>query len=99
LITQNTGLTDRLNAATSELKRIQEVSADAVEIATKNQRLEGEVQQLLLQLDDIRIQNEDLKDQSQRLNKMIGGGFILLGLFLGWVLSISGRRSRDSWGS
>lgn len=99
IISQNTSLTDRLKTVVTELKEIKVVSADAVNIARKNQRLEGEVQQLLLQLDDIRIQNEDLKDQSDRLNTLFGGGLILLGLFLGWVLSISGRRSRNSWGS
>jgi len=99
LIAQNTTLTERITNSQAELKRIREVSADAVNLSTRNQQLEGEVQQLLLQLDDIRIQNEDLKDQSNRLNKLFGAGLILLGLFLGWVLSISGRRSRNSWGS
>jgi len=99
LISENSELTEQLSSTTVELKKIQDVSANAVNISTKNERLEAEVQQLLLQLDDIRIQNEDLKDQSQRLNKLIGGGFVVLGIFLGWILSISGRRSRNSWGS
>jgi hypothetical protein len=52
-----------------------------------------------LQLDDIRIQNEVLKDNSERVRNLLGIGILLLGLFLGWVLSISGRRNRNSWGS
>ena len=99
LITQNTSLTEKLANVSKELKRIKEVSADSVNLSIKSQQLEGEVQQLLLQLDDIRIQNEALKDQSNRLNNLIGAGLILLGLFLGWVLSMSGRRNRNSWGS
>lgn len=99
LITQNTELSERLNVVESELMQIKKVSADAVNLSTQNQRLEGEVQQLLLQLDDIRIQNEDLKDQSDRMQNIMGAGLVLFGLFLGWILSISGRRGRDSWGS
>lgn len=99
LIDQNTGLSELLNIAEAELTEIKKVSADAVNLSLQNQRLEGEVQQLLLQLDDTRIQNEDLKDQSDRMQNMMGAGLVLLGLFLGWILSISGRRNRNSWSS
>lgn len=99
LISQNADISERLSVVSEELDRIKKVSADAVNIASQNQRLEGEVQELLLQLDDVRILNEDLKDQSNRMQTMIGGGFVLTGLFLGWILSISGRKNRNSWGS
>lgn len=99
LISQNATLTERLSSSDKELKQIKEVSADAVNLAAQNVRLESEVQQLLLQLDDIRIQNEDLRDQSDRMQNILGAGLVLLGVFLGWVLSISGRRGRNTWGS
>ena len=99
LIAQNLSLTNAEQSATMELENIMEMSADVVRISSQNQELESEVQQLLLQLDDIRIQNEALRDNSERTRNLLGIGVLLLGLFLGWVLSISGRRNRNSWGS
>ena len=75
------------------------MSSDAVNIANKNSKLETEVQQLLLQLDDIRIQNKSLKDQSEQQWFMLGVGAIVLGLFLGWLLSKRSGSRRQSWGS
>lgn len=99
LIEQNTQLAERISKVDEELTLIKKVSGEAVNLASQNQKLESEVQQLLLQLDDVRIQNQDLKDQSGRMQNILGGGLVLVGLFLGWVLSISGRRGRNSWGS
>ena len=99
LISENVRLTDVANKASKELKNIKSISGDVINISAHNQKLESEVQQLLLQLDDIRIQNEALKDNSERVRNLLGVGILLLGLFLGWVLSISGRRNRNSWGS
>lgn len=99
LIEQNLNLTNRLATISDDLARIKEAAGNAVNLATQNERLESEVQQLLLQLDDVRIQNETLKDQSDRMDRLITVGILLLGLFLGWVLSISGRRRRNSWGA
>ena len=99
LIRQNTDLTGTLAQTRDELQRITEAAGNAVNLASQNQKLESEVQQLLLQLDDIRIQNEALKDQTNRIDNLITAGILLLGLFLGWVLSISGRRRRNSWGA
>ena len=98
LITQNTTLTDQYRKTKEELDNIKRVSADAVNLAEKNNKLESEVQQLLLQLDDVRIQNETLKDQSDKRWFLLGVSAVLLGLFLGWVLSISRRQRRQSWG-
>ena len=99
LIAQNISITAKLKSTESELENIKRVSADAVGIANKNSKLEAEVQDLLLQLDDIRIQNKSLRDQSAQRWFMLGGGAILFGLFLGWLLSISKRPKRQSWGS
>lgn len=99
LITQNVSLTDELQRVKTELQEIKRVSGNVVQVAASNQKLETEVQQLLLQLDDIRIQNEALKDNSETIRNLIGAGLIVLGLFLGWILSISGRRSRGTWGA
>ena len=99
LIRLNTDLTDQLQKATTELTEIQRISGDSVKLAQKAAKLETEVQQLLLQLDDIRIQNETLKDQSAKRWYVLGGGTVLLGLLLGWILSIAKRPRRNSWGA
>ena len=99
LIRQNITLTNAVQKAVKELENIKEISGDVVSLSSKNQKLESEVQQLLLQLDDIRIQNETLKDNSSRVKNLLGVGILILGLFLGWVLSISGRSKRNSWAS
>ncbi len=99
LITQNTQLTNQYAEASMELEQIKAVSADAVNLSQRSAKLEIEVQQLLLQLDDIRIQNEVLKDQSAKRWFVLGVGAILIGLLLGWILSIAQRPRRQSWGA
>ncbi len=99
LITQNTRLTNEYKAASQELAEIKAVSADAVNLSQRSAKLESEVQQLLLQLDDIRIENEVLKDQSAKRWYVLGGGTVLIGLLLGWILSIARRPRRQSWGA
>jgi len=99
LITQNLNLTNQYRQSSEELARIKEVSADAVSLSERSAKLESEVQQLLLQLDDIRIQNEVLKDQSAKRWYVLGGGTVLIGLLLGWILSIARRPRRQSWGA
>ncbi|RBP53310.1 TIGR04211 family SH3 domain-containing protein [Arenicella xantha] len=99
LIQLNTSLTDQLQAATTELADIKKISGDSVNLAQRSRKLESEVQQLLLQLDDIRIQNEVLKDQSAKRWYVLGGGTVFIGLLLGWILSIAKRPRRQSWGA
>ncbi|MGK0375279.1 MAG: SH3 domain protein [Arenicella sp.] len=99
LILQNTQLTSQYEASSKELAQIKTVSADAVNLSQRSAKLETEVQQLLLQLDDIRIQNEVLKDQSAKRWFVLGVGAILIGLLLGWILSIAVRPRRQSWGA
>lgn len=97
LIKQNVELTQSYQRVSQELKTIKAVSEDAVNLADKNKELSKEVQQLLLQIDDVRIQNEALKDQSAKRWFMLGGSAILLGLFLGWLLSMSKGRRQRAW--
>lgn len=99
LISQNINLTDQLKTTSEELAQIKKVSKDAVNLSQRNTKLESEVQQLLLQLDDIRIQKEDLKDQSAKSWYALGGGTVFIGLLFGWILSIAKRPGRQSWGA
>lgn len=98
LIAQNIRLTGSFKAASEELATIKEVSADAVNLSQRSAKLEVEVQQLLLELDGIRIENQNLSDQKSKSWFVLGVGAILVGLLLGWILSIANRPQRQSWG-
>ena len=81
-----------------QLKKIRSASADAVGLSEANAKLEEEVRQLILQLDDIRIQNETMKDQSEKKWFALGASIVFLGIFLGWVLSrFKPRNRRGGW--
>lgn len=99
LIAQNTDLTNQLKTVSNELETIKRVSQDAVNIAAKNNNLEVEVQQLSLQIDELQMREKNAKEHIQQQWFLIGGGVALTFLFLGWVLSISRRPRRQSWGS
>jgi len=99
LIDQNLKLTNQLSTAEEKITKIEAASGNALSISERNQKLENEVQQLLLQLDDIRIQNQALKDNADYVRNLTMTGILVLGLFLGWILSRSGKRRRNSWGS
>lgn len=99
LIQQNIQLTEQVSANETELASIKEISGDVIQLVADNEKLESEVQELLLQIDDIRIQNETLKDNRETMRNLISAGLVMVGLFLGWILSISGRRNRGSWGA
>jgi len=81
-----------------QLEKIKLASADAVALSETNTKLEEEVRQLILQLDDIRIQNETMKDQSEKKWFALGASIVFLGIFLGWVLSrFKPRNRRSGW--
>ena len=98
LTSQNASLSSQLNTTSASLENIKKISGESVNLAERNEKLSTEVQQLLLQLDDIRIQNEVLKDQSAKRWFTLGCSAVLVGLLLGWILSIARRPRRQSWG-
>lgn len=98
LITENMNLATQLADAQATLEEVSQASGGAVELTEQNKQLNKEVQQLLLQLDDIRIQNDTLRDTSEQRTMMIAAALVLTGLFLGWLLSMAGRRrSGSNW--
>ena len=99
ILTENTELSTVLKSATEELNEIKKISRDAINISNRNKLLESEAQELHLQLDDMRIQNEALQDSADYVKNLTMVGILLLGLFLGWVLSRQGKQRRNSWGS
>jgi len=99
LTLQNSNLSSQLNATSTELQNIKRISGESVNLAERNEKLGSEVQQLLLQLDDIRINNQNLQDHNDKRWFMVGSMAVFGGLFFGWILSIARRPRRQSWGS
>ena len=96
LINENMSLATQLKESQDTIDEVSRASGGAVELSEQNKQLNKEVQQLLLQLDDIRIQNETLRDTSEQRTMMIAAALVLSGLFLGWLLSMAGRRRRNN---
>ena len=85
------------NKLAKELDYIKKVSANAINLDKKNQELLEQGEQLKISVDTLRAENERLQSNKDLNYIMIGGGLILLGLFLGWLLpKLSGRKS-DTW--
>lgn len=83
---------------TKKLEKITSASANVVSLSQTNIKLEEEVRQLILQQDDLRIQNETMKDQSDKKWFALGAIAVFVGTFLGWVLSrFKPRQWRSGW--
>ncbi|MFT5592946.1 MAG: SH3 domain protein [Oceanicoccus sp.] len=80
-----------------ELEHIKKVSANAINLDKKNQELLEQGEQLKITVDTLRAENSRLQNSKDVNYILVGGGLILLGLFLGWLFpKLSGRRS-DTW--
>ncbi len=99
LIEQNTQLSGDLQRVSQELTQIKRVSSDTVALAQRNERLEKEVIQIQLELDEMRILSDTFKDQKELRWFIYGGGTGFLGLLFGWILSRAKSPRRNSWGS
>lgn len=94
----NSALSESEGKQKKELEYIKKVSANAINLDKKNQELMERTENMKISLDTMKAENDRLRN-SQDLNYLIaGGGLVLLGLFLGWLLpKLSGKRS-DGWG-
>lgn len=99
LLFENTELSSSLKQTANELSEIKKISREAINLSGRNKHLESEAQELLLQIDDVRIQNQALQDNADYVKNLTMAGILLLGLFLGWILSRQGKQRRNSWGS
>jgi SH3 domain protein len=81
-----------------ELERIREISANALQLDSKNTKLTKRNQALEIQLESFTAENTRLKDNKERTFMIIGGGLIIFGIFLGLAIPAmrSGRKAA-SW--
>ncbi len=86
-----------LKKQSKELAHIKKVSANAINLDSKNNELMKQTEQLKITVDTLKADNERLQSSKDLNYILLGGLLILLGLFLGWLLpKISGKRG-DGW--
>ena len=99
LLEENTALKNDLTKTDEEFRKLKLISGNEIDLANSKQRLENDNRKLELKLDELRLENIALKDNADYVRNLTMTGILLLGLFLGWVLSRYGKQRRSSWGS
>ncbi len=84
----------------TQLEEIRSVATNAVNIADERNMLRQRVAALNGEVGELKLDNQDLRNQSERKWFMMGAGAIIVGILLGLILPrLRFRRRRDSWGS
>jgi len=90
-------MVDSKEAIETRYESLKNASGNAAVLSEKSSELETKVEQLVLQLDDMRIQNETLKDNSEKKSWVIGGSIMLFGVFFGAILTVLSSRRKRNW--
>lgn len=89
-------LQQQYDAATRELEHLRQTSARSIDIDQENQRLNESYQLLQTRADFLQAENDKLKNADRYNQWMYGGGLLLLGVILSFVLQGLGKRKRQS---
>lgn len=79
-----------------ELQQLRESSVRAVEIETENQQLHENYQLLQTRADVLQAENDFLKNTDRYNQWLFGGGLLLGGVLLSFILQGIGKRKRQS---
>lgn len=90
-------MVDGKEKAESRYNKLKLDSGNTASLSEKAAELETKVEQLVLQLDDMRIQNETLKDQSEKKSWTIGGAIALFGVLFGALITVLSGRKKRNW--
>ncbi len=83
-----------------ELAQIRRTAADAVSISEERDQLLKQVNTLNRQLEDVKLENQGLRDHSDKKWFISGAGVLAAGIALGLIIPrLRSRRRRDMWGS
>ncbi len=83
-----------------QLEDIRRAANDAINITNERNMLRKRVAALNGQVGELKLENHDLHNQSERKWFLMGAGAIIVGIVLGLILPrLRLRRRRDSWGS
>ncbi len=84
----------------AQLEEIRSAATNAVSIADERNMLRKRVAALNGEVGELKLDNQDLRNQSERKWFMMGAGAIIVGILLGLILPrLRFRRRRDTWGS
>lgn len=81
-----------------ELTRIRKTAANAVIIEDENKALQIKANEAEMAFEDLRQETHDIRSGAQQRWFMLGGGAILLGVFLGLILPHLKFRRKERWG-
>ncbi len=100
----NRELTDKLNSSTQkirkleqELTRIREVSANSLEIDSRNKTLVINNEQLKAQLNTLQVENQQLSDSTHQRWYLYGALTLLIGVLLGLFGPLAKPKKKSSW--
>lgn len=98
LVGDRSSLTRENKKLEKELKEIKKISANAIELDSKNTKLTKRNQELEIQLETLTAENARLQDDKERSFMIIGGGLIVFGIVLGLAIpAMRGGRKSSGW--
>lgn len=90
--------TNKLSENNKELTNIKSISANALNLDTRNRELRESNEQLRNELELIQTENMRLKDKSESNMMLMGGGLVTLGIIIAMVLPmVRPSKKSDSW--
>jgi SH3 domain protein len=82
----------------TELKELKEVSSDAIRIAEERKELRKQLASQTWELENLKQENQELKNDQAQYWFLVGAGVIILGIIIGMILPHLQTRSRkQSW--
>ena len=97
LVEENLKLSEQLAKSKAELEQLRDLSRNAIAQKREHLNLAEENKKVTLQLEQMRLDNMVLSKGTKNDGIFYGVGAILIGLFLGWVLSITGKNRKSGW--
>jgi len=82
-----------------EVTRIRTISANALALDSENATLREQTRQLERSHQALQLENDSLKDRSDRDWFIVGGGVILLGMVIGLIIPRIRWRKKSDWSS
>lgn len=92
-------LTKDKEALNRELTELKKTSANAVQIKTERDSLQERVVNVERDLQQVKLENQALKDSANQDWFLYGGGLALAGVLLGFIIPKISWGRRNTWGS
>jgi len=97
LVLENTDMSLRVQEMSEELARVQAASENAISNANERQKLQVELDALILEYDQMRLHNQALTDQSDKKWFIVGALTLLGGIIVGLIIPALRRKRQNPW--